>query len=80
MAMRPIHVKIARIITGSVLTVLASVVVMRAISFGIIHGGRGHSYSLADNPVFFYCMVGGHVVMMVLGVLIFVQGWRDSGD
>lgn len=77
--MKPIHVKIAKIVVGLILTVSASMVIYRAISFGVVYG-RGHSYSLTDDPVSFYFMVGLHIVLIPAGVFLVVQGWRDSGD
>ncbi|MFC2993117.1 hypothetical protein [Halomonas tibetensis] len=64
--MKPIHVKIAKIIAGLMLTVFASIVVYKAISFDVVHS-RGHSYSLADSPESFYFIVGIHILMIPAG-------------
>lgn len=76
--MNPMYVRIAKIITGLILAILASIIVYEAISSGIIYS-RGHSASITDSPESFYFMIVLHGLMMVLGLFLAVQGWRDSG-
>ena len=76
--MKAIHAKIAKIVVGSALTIFATIVLYRAISFDVVQS-RGHSYSLADSPVSFYFMIGLHILIVVTGLFLVRQGWRDSG-
>ena len=75
--MKPMHIKVLRIVTGLGLIFVAGRYIYLAITLEVVEWRNG-VYTLQDSPTSFYFFTGIFVVAIICGIFLVKLGWRDN--
>ena len=74
-----LYIKVLRIVTGSGLVILCAYGLYNAYGLQLVQN-KGATYSLADEPIRFFMIVGVYIIGVVIGPYLIAMGVRANDD